>query len=121
MGVLVAIALLLWLIISMMPKGFSMTHEKIGAGKPALVFIYDPNLAVSISQPEQMNIARDTLSGEVVFLIAKIGTPEGNQLITQYRAKTGELLLFDATGNLIKRQYALINARDLIQWFDLSD
>ena len=93
-----------------------MTHENIGTGKPVLVFIYDANLAVSISQPEQMNIARDQLNNNAFFLIAKIGTVEGNQFIAEHSARAGELLLFDASGKLVNRQYALVSAEDLIQW-----
>jgi len=100
-----------------MPKGFKATHEQIGAGKPALVFVYDPNLVVSISQSEQMNKARDLLSDQVLFLIAKIGTPEGDRLIAEHRARRSELLLFDSSGRLIKREFALKNSNELIEWF----
>ena len=100
-----------------MPKGFKMTHEEIGTGKPALVFIYNPNLVVNISQSEQMNKTRDLLGDQVFFLIAQIGTPEGDQLIAKHRANPSELLLFDRSGSLIKRQFALKNSNELIQWF----
>lgn len=93
-----------------------MTHEQIGTGMPALVFVYDPNLAVSISQSEQMNKARDQLNDQVFFLVAQIATQEGDQLIAEHRARPAELLLFDASGNLIKRQFALKNASELIKW-----
>lgn len=104
-----------------MPKGFKMTHEQIGTGLPALVFVYDPNLAVSISQTEQMNKARDQLSDQVFFLIAKISTPEGDQLIAEHRASPAELLLFDPSGRLIKRQFALRNSSELIQWVTVGE
>lgn len=94
-----------------------MTHEKIGKGKPALVFVYDPNLSVSINQSKQMNIARDSLGDQVVFLVAKIGTPEGDEFISDYQASVAELLLFDSSGRLIKRQLALKDANELIKWF----
>lgn len=99
-----------------MPKSIKMTHEEIGSGKPALVFVYDPNLQVSISQTEQMNKARDQLNDQVFFLIAKIHTPEGDKLIAEHSARIAELLLFDASGKLIKRQPALKDASEIIQW-----
>lgn len=99
-----------------MPKGFKMTHEQIGTGKPALVFVYDPNLGVSVSQTEQMNKARDQLGDQAFFLVAQIHTPEGDQLIAAHDASMAELLLFDASGRMIKRQHALKNANELIQW-----
>ncbi len=100
----------------MSPEGFKMTHEDIGTGKPAVVFVYDPNLGVSTRQPEQMNIARDQLGDQVFFLIARIGTPEGDKLIAEHNARAPELLLFDSSGRLKQRQFALIEASQLIRW-----
>jgi hypothetical protein len=113
-SILIVVIGLMW---TAMPKGFKMTHEEIGTGKPALVFIYNPNLVVNISQSEQMNKTRDLLGDRVFFLIAQIGTPEGDQLIAEHRANTSELLLFDRSGSLIKRQFALKSSNELIQWF----
>ena len=120
-GVIIFIVILLGFAVTLMPKGFKMTHEQIGTGLPALVFVYDPNLVVNISQTEQMNKARDQLSGQVLFLIAKISTPEGDQLIADHQASPTELLLFDPSGRLIKRQFALRNSNELIQWVTLGE
>ena len=81
-----------------------------------LVFVYDPNLAVSSSQTEQMNEARALLDDNVLFLLARVGTPEGKQLIAKHRAAQAELLLFDPSGNLIKREFAVKGVNELIQW-----
>lgn len=115
-GVIISIVLLLALMLTMMPKSIKMTHEEIGTGKPSLVFVYDPNLQVSISQTEQMNKARDQLNDQVFFLIAKINTPEGDKLIAEHGASIAELLLFDPSGKLIERQLALKDASEIIQW-----
>jgi hypothetical protein len=120
-GVIIFIVILLGFAVTLMPKGFKMTHEQIGTGLPALVFVYDPNLVVNISQTEQMNKARDQLNGQVLFLIAKISTPEGDQLIAEHQASPTELLLFDPSGRLIKRQFALKNSSELIQWITLGE
>lgn len=103
-----------------MPKGFKRTHEQIGTGKPALVFIYDPNLGVSISQTEQMNKARDQLGDQAFFLIAQIHTPEGDQMIAEYQASIADLLLFDASGEMIKRQRALQSSSELLEWMGVG-
>jgi hypothetical protein len=68
-----------------------------------------------------MNKARDQLGDQVLFLIAKISTPEGDQLIAKHRASTAELLLFDPSGRQIKRQFAMINASELIEWIMVAD
>ena len=80
------------------------------------MFVYDPNLQVSISQTEQMNKARDQLEDQIFFLIAKINTPEGDKLIAEHSASIAELLLFDPSGKLIKRQIALKDSNEIIQW-----
>ncbi|QDE32750.1 hypothetical protein [Shewanella polaris] len=115
-GVIAAIVLLFGLLLTMMPKGFQATHEQIGTGKPAVVFVYDPNFVSSISQTEQMNEARDHLGDNVFFLLARVATPEGDAFIAKHRAGAAELLLFDSAGILIKRQPAVIDANELMRW-----
>ena len=115
-GVILSIVILFGLLLMMMPKGFEATHEQIGSGKPALVFVYDPNLAVSHSQTEQMNEARAHIGDDALFLLARVGTSEGEQLIAKYRAGQAELLLFDPSGSLTKRQFAVKDANELIRW-----
>ncbi len=103
-------------LVMMMPKGFKATHEDIGTGKPALVFVYDPNLALSNAQTEQMNEARAHLGDNVLFLLARVATPEGEELIAKHHSAAGELLLFDGSGQLIKRQFAVQDANQLMRW-----
>jgi hypothetical protein len=120
-GVVIFILILLGLAVTSLPKGFKMTHDQIGTGLPALVFVYDPNLVISISQSEQMDKAYDQLGGQVFFLIAKIKTPEGDQFIAEHQANIAELLLFDPSGKLIKRQSALKSSSELIQWITADE
>ncbi|WP_285163410.1 hypothetical protein [Shewanella goraebulensis] len=115
-GVIASIVILIAVVFSVLPKGFKTSHEDIGSGKPVLVFVYDPNLAVSNSQTEQMNTARATLGDDVSFLIARIGTPEGDQFIAKYQARPAELLMFEPAGSLTKRQYALMQANEIMHW-----
>ncbi|PKG58424.1 MULTISPECIES: hypothetical protein [unclassified Shewanella] len=115
-GVIASIVVVVWLLLMVMPKGFKTTHEQIGTGLPALVFVYDPNLTLSHSQTTQMNEARMHLGDNALFLLASIGTPEGDQFIAKYRAGSAELFLFDPAGKLVKRQFAVKNANDLILW-----
>ncbi|MCG9695553.1 hypothetical protein [Shewanella sp. Isolate11] len=115
-GVSLSVVALIGLLLMMMPKGFKATHEQIGTGKPAVVFVYDPNYASSNSQTEQMNEAREHLGDNVHFLLARVGTPEGDQLIAKHRAGASELLLFDGAGKLIKRQFAVKDANQLMRW-----
>lgn len=116
LAVIASIVLFLTILMNVMPKGFKATHEQIGTGKPALVFVYDPALTISNSQTEQMNEARAHLGDNVHFLLARIGTPEGQELMAKHRAGSAELLLFDPQGNLLERKFAVRSANELIQW-----
>ena len=116
-SILVVVIGLMWMA---MPEGFKMTHEQIGTGKPALVFVYDPNLVVNVGQSEEMNKARDLLGDQAFFLVAKVGSPEGDRLIAEHRARPTQLLLFDRSGVLIERQFAPKSANELIQWIEES-
>ncbi|ABV88980.1 hypothetical protein [Shewanella pealeana] len=118
LGVVASIVALFAVLVMVMPKGFKATHDEIGTGKPAIVFVYDNGLAMSNSQTEQMNEARDYLGDTVYFLIATTGTPAGDKLIAEHRADSAELLLFDASGKLTKRQYGLKTAGELVMWVD---
>jgi hypothetical protein len=120
-GVVIFILILIGFVVTSLPKSFKMTHDQIGTGLPALVFVYDPNLVVSISQSEQMDKAYDQLGDQVFFLIAKIKTPEGDQFIAEHQASIAELLLFDPSGKLIKRQSALKSSSELIQWITADE
>jgi hypothetical protein len=115
-SVIASIVLLFGLLLMLMPKGFKATHEQIGTGKPAVVFVYNPNLVSSTTQTEQMNEARAHLGDNLFFLLARDATPEGEAFIAKYRARPNELLLFDSAGILIKRQPAVIGANELMRW-----
>ncbi|GGB72146.1 hypothetical protein GCM10011607_35790 [Shewanella inventionis] len=108
--------LLFGLLLTLMPKGFTSDLEKIGTGKPAIVFVYDPNLVSGTTQTEQMNEARAHLGDNVHFLLARIATPEGEAFIAKHNARVTELFLFDPAGNLVKRQLAVIDANELMRW-----
>jgi hypothetical protein len=46
------------LVVMSLPSGFDTDLSKIGAGKPAVVFVYDPNLLVSNQQTQELDAAR---------------------------------------------------------------
>ncbi|MCL1159375.1 hypothetical protein K8B83_04565 [Shewanella inventionis] len=115
-GIIGSLMLLFGLLLTLMPKGFTSDLEKIGTGKPAIVFVYDPNLVSGTTQTEQMNEARAHLGDNVHFLLARIATPEGEAFIAKHNARVTELFLFDPAGNLVKRQLAVIDANELMRW-----
>ncbi|MBY6185656.1 hypothetical protein KUV89_03255 [Marinobacter hydrocarbonoclasticus] len=116
LGVLATLVLAVVLIFNVIPKGFKTTHEEIGTGKPAVVFVYDPNFTSSNTQTEQMNEARRQIGDTAFFLIARVGSPTGEEFRARYRANSSEILLFSPSGQLLERDRAVKSAGNIIQW-----
>lgn len=119
-AVIVSILVFIGLLVALTPKGFDSNLNQLGSGKPAVVFVYDPNLVVSGQQMQQMNMARDQLQGPTLFVVAKIGSPEGDRFIATHNAKPAELILFNPEGVPVKRAFALKQSNQLIAWLELQ-
>lgn len=104
---------LILLAVLSVPPGIDMNLDGIGKGKPALVFVYDPNLSVSGSQVDEMNQIRDQYSDAVLFLVADIGIPDARALVQQYQADAASLLVFAADGALLAHARGLLEADEL--------
>ena len=99
--------------IGFMPQPIDMNLEKIGNGRKAIVFVYDSNLSVSSQQSAEMNKARSLVSEDIIFLVAKIGDPAGNNFMRHYDARAADLLFFNIAGDLVHRETALLSAEEL--------
>jgi hypothetical protein len=95
-----------------LPKGIDMDLDKIGDGKPALVFVYDANLSVSGMQTETINRIRSDFE-QVHFLVADIGRPQAQAWLQLHQARPAELFFIDAQGTVRQRQHAPLTAEDL--------
>ena len=100
--------------LALMPKPIDMNLEKIGDGQESVVFVYDPNLAVSNQQVIEINKVHEALGEKVTFLIAKEGDPNSESFRKRYRAHPAELLFFNCNGELIDRKVALVSAEEFI-------
>lgn len=98
-----------------LPRGFDMDLDKVGTGKPAVVFVYDNNLSVSGVQTGEMDKIRDRYAERLNFLVADVGRPQAQQWISQHQARAAELFFFDARGELRHRQSALLNGEELAE------
>lgn len=103
-----------------LPRGFDADLGKIGAGKPALVFVYDPNLVVSNQQTREMDKSREQLGDSLHFLVADVGRPDTQQFMRQHQATPTQVLLFAADGSLLQRTRSLVTAEELIRWIEAS-
>ncbi len=103
------------LIVNFLPKPIDMDLDKIGNGQASVVFVYDPNLAISNQQATEMNSARDIIGEKVTFLILQTGNPKTESFKKYYQARPPELLFFNGGGELIDRKMALVSAEELIE------
>ena len=105
------------LMVVVMPRGFDTDLSQIGAGKPVLVFVYDPNLVVSNQQTREMDKARETLGEELQFLVADVGRPASQAFMQQHQARSPQLLLFGRDGMPLDRAQAVMSADQLMAWY----
>jgi len=103
------------IVINLMPKPIDMNLEKLGNGQPSVVFVYDPGLGVSNQQAIEINKARDVIGDKVNFLIVKDGDPTSGGFRARYRARSADLLFFNADGEFIDRKVALLSAEEFIE------
>lgn len=114
LATLAILAALLGLAVMALPRGFDTDLTRIGSGKPALVFVYDPTLVVSNRQTREMETVREALGDTLHFLIADVGRPDARQLMQQHQAEPTQLLLFASDGSLLGRMQGLVSSEQLL-------
>lgn len=101
--VLIAVATGLLLVWQLMPKPYSNDFSHIGSGRAAMVLVHDPDRVVSGEQMMALDDARDSLEQHWHLLVARTGHPDGAALIDRHGGRPGDLLLFAADGELLRR------------------
>lgn len=115
----------LWIVLSvialiavaaiLLPEPIDTNLEKIGNGRNSVVFVYDPNLAVSNQQATEMNRAREMIGEQANFLVVRAGDPTRDDFRNEHQARSVDLLFFSGDGELVDRQRALLDAETLIE------
>jgi hypothetical protein len=96
---LAAAGIFIW---SELPGGaYPSDLSRIGAGRPALVLAYDPNYTGGMRVMEFMNAIRGDYAGQIDFLVAHLGDPDGQAFARARGAGDGSVLLFAADGALV--------------------
>jgi len=112
---IVVIAAFILVVFTVLPDPIDTDLEKIGNGQKSVVFVYDPNLAVSNQQATEMNEARGIIGDQANFLLVRAGDPTTDDFKSEYRARSADLLFFDGDGELVDRQVAVLSAEALIE------
>ena len=111
----------LGIVVMSLPKGFDTDLSKIGAGKPAVVFVYDPNLVVSNQQTRELNAVKESLGDALHFLIADVGRPDAQLFLQQHQARPTQLLLFASDGSMVGSMQALVTSEQILKSIAAAD
>ncbi|MCP1728019.1 thioredoxin-like negative regulator of GroEL [Natronospira proteinivora] len=117
--ILAALILLGWLLLSMLPMGFSTDLSVIGTGEPAVVLVHDHNYVESVDLMDQLGQVRDRHPDAMHYLVADLNTPRGERFAEQYDVDAVTLVLFDRHGNTVARSAGRKSATEVEAW--LSD
>ena len=85
-----------------LPRGYSDDLSRIGKGHAAVVLVRDRNAVESLDLMKVLNDIRNQYDGRVEFLLTDFDTPEGRAFIAANHAARVTLVLFDASGKLVK-------------------
>ena len=108
-----ASAILIW---TQLPQGAYPTDlTRIGAGKPAVVLVYDVNNLGGMNTMKLLNPLRDEYGSQVEFLVASIGLPEGRQFSNHYGVTSGGVVFFLADATHSSTMHAPPSTADLRQ------
>ncbi|MGF1642527.1 MAG: hypothetical protein ACFCUJ_02720 [Thiotrichales bacterium] len=94
--IIAAVGILVW---SQLPKGAYPTDlNLIGDGRPALVLAYDINYAGGMQVMELMNAIRAEYADRAQFIVAHLGTPDGQAFADRHRIGDGTVMMFAGDG-----------------------
>ena len=95
---IVSIALVLWLVVATLPRGYSDDLARIGQGRAVGVLVYKKDTVESMQLMSMVDSLRDEYAGRVEFILADANTAMGVEFARQYGANLAQLVLFGTQG-----------------------
>lgn len=87
------------LVWSQLPRGpYSTDLTRIGQGQPSLVLAYDIQSMGGIAVMAMMDEVYDEYTDRITFLVADLGTPDGQAFSRRYDLQNGSVVLLSARG-----------------------
>lgn len=102
---LTLVVAILFIAVSLLPRGFSGDTSVIGQGTNALVLIHDDNLLQSGETMVVMNKIRDEYADRLEFIVADINTPDGRTFASTHNLMPPALVFFSGNGQRLKTLY----------------
>ena len=106
---------------SQLPRGAYPTDlSRIGAGQPALVLAYDISSMGGMDSMRLLDSLLDEYGGRITFLVADLGTPDGQALAQRHGAGSGTVMTFAANGNPLRTLHYPITTAMLREALDAA-
>ena len=87
------------LVWSQLPRGpYSTDLSRIGQGQPSLVLAYDIQSMGGMAVMAMMDEVYDEYTDRITFLVADLGTPDGQAFSRRYDLFNGSVVLLTARG-----------------------
>jgi len=111
-----ASGLFLWSQLAIKPLSTDLTL--IGQGKPALVLAYENFAPSGIEAMERINRVRSDYDTNIKFLVADMGTPQGQAFTEQYELLDGMVIFLSADGQPVSIGTVPVNESELRRRLD---
>jgi hypothetical protein len=113
-----AAAVFIW---QQLPKrGYPTDLSPIGQGQAALVLTMDGNFMAGMEMMPVLDTLREEFGGQVQFLVASMGLPEGQAFARSHQTRDGSVALFDPGGAPVLVLHGPRSAAELRQALQLA-
>ena len=104
------------LVWSQLPRGpYSTDLNRIGQGQPSLVLAYDIQSMGGMAVMAMMDEVYDEYTDRITFLVADLGTPDGQAFSRRYDLFNGSVVLLTARGAAVSTLHLPFNTAGLQQ------
>jgi|GEM_PF-1738365 len=114
--VILVLLLLAWLMLRLLPAGFSTDLGMVGSGEPAIVLVHDHNYVESVDLMDSLGHVRDRHPDAMLYLVADLNTPRGERFAEQYDLDAVTLILFDSHGNQVAQTAGRKSPGEIERW-----
>lgn len=91
-----------FVVVKILPHGYSDDLSLTGKGRPSLVLIRDKDAVQTYELIDVMNHVRDQYEAKIDFILTDFNTAEGRRFMDTTGAPRATLVLLDGQGKLVK-------------------
>lgn len=91
------------LIYTFSAKVISTDLSVIGEGQPVAVLAFENYSPQGAQAMDQINAIRDVFEDRVLFRVASIGSPIGDQFVAEHEIRNGDLVVLSGDGKVLSK------------------